>query len=170
MWRANLLEKTLMLGKIEGRRRRGRQRMRWLADIIDSVDMSLSKLQDMVEVREAWHAMVHRVTKSQTWLSDWTKKETQNSLNVAVLFPPTGMLLQSLLRKLLFMLQCSGSHGHLIRKDPPPPQLASLSLLLFHPLLILSHRMVLRIPSLHFTHWTLVLLGCPPHFTVSSSR
>ena len=55
-----------MLGKIEGRRRRGRQRMRWLDDIIDSVDMSLSKLQDMVKVREAWHAMVHRVTKSQT--------------------------------------------------------------------------------------------------------
>ena len=55
-----------MLGKIEGRRRRGRQRMRWLADIIDSVDMSLSKLQDMVKVREARHAMVHRVTKSQT--------------------------------------------------------------------------------------------------------
>ena len=55
-----------MLGKIEGRRRRGRQRMRWLDDIIDSVEMSLSKLQDMVKVREAWHAMVHSVTKSQT--------------------------------------------------------------------------------------------------------
>ena len=55
-----------MLGKIEGRRRRGRQRMRWLDGITDSVDMSLSKLQDMVKDREAWRAMVHRVTKSQT--------------------------------------------------------------------------------------------------------
>ena len=57
---------TVMLGKIEGRRRRGRQRMRWLDGITDSVDMSLSKLQDMVKDREAWRAMVHRVTKSQT--------------------------------------------------------------------------------------------------------
>ena len=73
MWRAGSLEMTLVLGKTEGRRRRGRQRTRWLNDITDSMDMSLSKLQDMVKDREAWHGAVHGVAKSQTWLSDWTE-------------------------------------------------------------------------------------------------
>ena len=72
MQRADSLEKIQMLGKIEGKRRRGWQRMRWLDNISDSMDMNLSKLQEIVSNREAWHATVHGVAKSQTWLSDWT--------------------------------------------------------------------------------------------------
>ena len=73
MWRADLLEKTLVLGKIEGGRRRGQQRMRWLDGITDSMYMSLSKFQELVMDREAWHVAVHRVTKNQIQLSDWTE-------------------------------------------------------------------------------------------------
>ena len=93
MQRANSLEKTLMLGKIEGRRRSGWQKMRWFDGITNSMNMNLSKLQGIVRYREAWHATVHRVMKSWTWLSEWTTTTIYKQITNKDLLYSTGTVM-----------------------------------------------------------------------------